>query len=174
MEIEKVVGKRLRQAREAAGLTQAQFGAALAGYLEKAWMPQQVSHAEDGRRKFTAGELLAFSAQLDRSVSFFFLPPDEAREIEVEGSARSLDGNFIYQRQMGATESLGAWNAHTLAGVLRVLPAKLEEAEATVRAARETAESVTKAFLESAPSEGEVIVKEIPAETSEIEGASQS
>jgi transcriptional regulator with XRE-family HTH domain len=72
------VGRRIREARKAMGWTQAQLGEHLGAYLGKPWSVQSVSQAEAGRRDFTAEELVALAAALERPVGWLFLPHDDA------------------------------------------------------------------------------------------------
>ncbi|WP_433464365.1 helix-turn-helix domain-containing protein [Spirillospora sp. CA-128828] len=81
MRIEEIVGGRLRERREAEGLTQEEFGAELAKYLGKPWPRQAVSTAEKGHRSFTAAELMACSMALRIGVADLFKPPFGAFEL---------------------------------------------------------------------------------------------
>lgn len=77
MRIEEVVGKRIKEVREARSLTQEEFGAKLADLLGKPWPRQTVSTAEKGQRSFAAAELLACSIVLGCDVAYLFrLPVD--------------------------------------------------------------------------------------------------
>lgn len=75
MRIEQIVGARIREAREAKGMTQEEFGAELAQYLGKPWPRQAVSIAEKGQRSFPAAELLACSMALGLNLADLFRPP---------------------------------------------------------------------------------------------------
>src|SRR6266516_1783192 len=77
MKVTEIVGERVRAARASTGMSQAELGRRLGGYLEKPWFAQAVSEAEKGRREFTATELIALAVVLDRPVSWFFFPADK-------------------------------------------------------------------------------------------------
>jgi len=78
------VGRRVRQAREARGWTQAQLGAALAEHLGEGWSRPAVSIAESGGRDFRAVELLALALVLGHPVGWFFRPPGDS-PVELPG-----------------------------------------------------------------------------------------
>lgn len=61
MRVEEMVGQRIRQARERVNITQEQLGEWLEPFLGRAWARQSVSLAEQGKRAFTAAELVAIA-----------------------------------------------------------------------------------------------------------------
>lgn len=81
MRIEEIVGRNVREAREAAGLTQEELGKQIENLLGREWPRQTVSIAEKGGRSFTASELLALSLVTRVSVAGLFTPPVQAREV---------------------------------------------------------------------------------------------
>jgi transcriptional regulator with XRE-family HTH domain len=83
MKVEELIGTRVKVARTEAGLTQAQLGEALGGYLGKPWSNMVVSLAETGRRNFAAAELVALAVVLKRPVAWFFSPLDTEAVVEL-------------------------------------------------------------------------------------------
>lgn len=83
MRIEEVIGQRMKDVRELNELTQEQVGEQLGTMLGKPWSRQAVSMAEQGRRAFTAAELLAIASVVGTTVSRLFTPPLHARDIEM-------------------------------------------------------------------------------------------
>lgn len=81
MRIEEIVGRNVRDAREATGLTQEELGKRLEDLVGREWPRQTVSTAEKGGRSFTASELLALSLVTKVSVAGLFTPPVQAREV---------------------------------------------------------------------------------------------
>lgn len=81
---------RVALARRSAGMPQAELGRRLGDYLEKPWFPQSVSEAEKGRREFTATEIVALGAVLNRPLAWFFVPPDEG-SFELPNKTLSFD-----------------------------------------------------------------------------------
>lgn len=88
-----VITARIREAREAAGLSQAELGKQLAPYLGRRWTRQEVSALEQGqRRRIYAEELVAFADVLCRPVVWFYRPPDESAPYIVGGKVVDLRG----------------------------------------------------------------------------------
>lgn len=86
MRVEEIVGANMRQARERAGMSQAELGEAMAEHLGDQWRRRQpVSTAETGKRAFTAAELLTIASVLSIPVNALFVPPMGDRFIEVGG-----------------------------------------------------------------------------------------
>lgn len=83
LKIERIVGERIRIAREAMGYSQTELGRRIGEALDKAWPRQAISAAERGERAFTASELFVFGQILRVPVSSFFSPPSGVDEIEV-------------------------------------------------------------------------------------------
>src|SRR5512133_2345858 len=76
MRIQERIGKRVREAREQARLTQEELGTAM-GYegqasLGRKWSKQTVSAAEAGNREFVAEELLVLALILGKPLYWFF------------------------------------------------------------------------------------------------------
>lgn len=65
-------------------MTQAQLGELLEPWLGRAWVKQAVSQAEQGRREFTAAELLALAAVLQQPLGYFFATPPGAEQFALE------------------------------------------------------------------------------------------
>jgi transcriptional regulator with XRE-family HTH domain len=83
--VEEIIGKRVRQAREEAGVSQRAFGEALEGVLGTTWTPQAVSQAENGKRDWRARDLVAVSWVLKRPVEWFYSPMEEDRGKQLDG-----------------------------------------------------------------------------------------
>lgn len=83
MRIEEVIGRRMKFVRELNEMTQEQVGEQLGAMLGKPWSRQAVSLAEQGKRAFTAAELVAIAAVVGTTVSRLFTPPLDARAIEL-------------------------------------------------------------------------------------------
>jgi transcriptional regulator with XRE-family HTH domain len=76
--VEELVGRRVREIREAKGMTQEQLGLEIGTMLGKPWPRQTVSAAEGGRRAFTAVELVVLARALSVYVGQLFIPPVDA------------------------------------------------------------------------------------------------
>ncbi|MBF6216055.1 helix-turn-helix transcriptional regulator [Nocardia puris] len=83
MKIERIVGERIRIAREAIGYSQPELGRRVGEALDKATPRQAVSAFERGERAFTASELFVFAQILRVPVSSLFTPPSGVGEVEV-------------------------------------------------------------------------------------------
>jgi transcriptional regulator with XRE-family HTH domain len=82
--IGEVIGDRVRAAREKAGWTQTELGKRVGQRLgQRGWSRQVVSAAEQGRRAYTAAELLTFADVLGVSVTFLLTPPPDVSTIEI-------------------------------------------------------------------------------------------
>jgi 8-oxo-dGTP diphosphatase len=68
-------------------MTQEEFGRQIGLLLGKAWSRSTVSVAENGKRAFTAAELVAIAHVLDTSASRLFMPPAGVREISMPSGA---------------------------------------------------------------------------------------
>lgn len=79
--VEEVVGRRVREIRESQGMTQEQLGQAIGELLGKPWPRQTVSSAEQGRRSFTATDLVAVAQALRVYVGSLFTPPESGIEL---------------------------------------------------------------------------------------------
>jgi transcriptional regulator with XRE-family HTH domain len=91
MKLEELIGANLARLREARGMSQAQVGDALSGYLDKPWSRQAVSAAEKGRRAFTAAELLSLALSLRVSVIELLLPSGEENLFLAGGAEITYD-----------------------------------------------------------------------------------
>lgn len=83
VKIEEVIGQRITEVRDAAGTSQAAFGAQLEAVLGRPWSRQSVSAAEKGRRAFTAAELVAIAYTLEVPIAELLTPPLEVNELEL-------------------------------------------------------------------------------------------
>ncbi len=145
MRVEEMVGRRLREARERAGLSQAQLGTRMGAYTGKLLSRQSISQAEQGQRAFTAAELIAF-AHITRAVPAEFLtPPDDVDDVV-------LPGGFVMPRSEFATREL---SASELRPFLEALAAMGDEVEKYGGALRQMAEQV-QAKLAAGRAEGGV------------------
>ncbi|HXH87317.1 MAG TPA: helix-turn-helix transcriptional regulator [Gaiellaceae bacterium] len=97
-----LVAYNLRRARQMRGLTQEQAAGLLEPYLGKRWSKATFSAAEtsiEGKRvrEFSGNDILAFASAFDVTVSWFFLPIDEAPAVMVTcGGPRPLNiGNLL-------------------------------------------------------------------------------
>ena len=91
MRIEEVVGRRIRDIRESQGMTQEQLGQEIGKLLGKPWPRQTVSLAEQGRRAFTAAELVACSLALGAPVAELFTPLTTQEGIELTPGGAVVD-----------------------------------------------------------------------------------
>lgn len=82
---EEYVGQRIRERREELGMSQTDLGQRLAEYLGRQWTRQAVSAAEQGKRAFTAAELVAIAHVLDTRPARLVTPPIELKEVELPG-----------------------------------------------------------------------------------------
>jgi transcriptional regulator with XRE-family HTH domain len=89
--VEEVVGRRIRDAREARGISQAEFGKSLGALLDRTWTRQAVSDAEKGKRAFTAQELVALSIVIGCEITDLFRLPADADSLEMPGNILSRD-----------------------------------------------------------------------------------
>ncbi|WP_141718036.1 helix-turn-helix transcriptional regulator [Nocardia altamirensis] len=88
MKIERIVGERIRIAREAMGYSQPELGRRVGEALDKAYPRQAISAAERGERAFTASELFVFAQILRVPVGSFFTPPSGVDEIEISSGTK--------------------------------------------------------------------------------------
>jgi len=88
MRIERVIGRRIAQAREefeGRKMTQWDLAVRMSVLVDLSWSPTAVSKAENGHRKFTAEELLALSLTFKRPIEWFFTLPKGERTVELPG-----------------------------------------------------------------------------------------
>lgn len=74
MKIEKRIGARVREMREAKRWSQEALGEQMTRYLGRPWSAQTVSVAENGDRDFRAEDMLALALVLGRPVNWFYQP----------------------------------------------------------------------------------------------------
>jgi transcriptional regulator with XRE-family HTH domain len=88
--LEQVVGQRIHDIRERAGMSQAGLGRALAPLLGRPWTRQAVSAAEKGARDFKIAELVAIARVLETTVAQLVLPGPEVRREVVFPSGKTI------------------------------------------------------------------------------------
>lgn len=82
--IGEVIGERVRAQREKQGWTQAELGKRVGSQLGQGdWSRQVISSTEQGRRAFTAAELVTFAHVLDVSITYLLTPPLGVDTIEI-------------------------------------------------------------------------------------------
>jgi transcriptional regulator with XRE-family HTH domain len=82
--IGEVIGERVRARREERGWTQAELGKRVGTHLGQGdWSRQVISSTEQGRRAFTAAELVTLAHVLDVSVSYLMMPPPGVDVVEL-------------------------------------------------------------------------------------------
>lgn len=112
MRVEELVGRRIREARERAGMSQPQLGEWLEPLLGRPLPRQAVFAAEQGKRQFTAAELVAFAYVVGCEVSDLFTLPIGEDALELP-SGKTLSREEL--RQAGAA---GPANIEQLRAVL--------------------------------------------------------
>jgi hypothetical protein len=101
-EVQKVVGSRVKLAREHQEVSQNELCGLLAPYVLGKWSRAVVSRAEGGGRAFQAHELLALSLVLERPVGWLLTP--------VQGSTVQVGEKTVSKRQLqrvGVTDGRG-------------------------------------------------------------------
>jgi transcriptional regulator with XRE-family HTH domain len=83
--VEELVGRRIREARERSGMSQQELGQWLGPLLGRELPRQAVSLAEQGKRQFSAVELVAFAFVVGCDVGSLFTPPPEVESLELPG-----------------------------------------------------------------------------------------
>lgn len=135
----------MKEAREAAHLSQAELGQRLESLLGKKWWAQAVSAAEKGRREFTVEELVALALCLDMKIQDLFWPPDNVDEIEFPAGPHPVradsDGRPQPTREPGPEELLDAIRRTTdaLAEEVRAMRERVEQMERTLKARKDEA-----------------------------------
>ena len=98
-EVDALVGRRLREARLLAGLSQGQLGAQIGVTF------QAVQKYESGENRLSASRLLAVAAFLRQPISLFFGDlPESAREDEPSGLTPKEIKLLRYYRRIGTEE----------------------------------------------------------------------
>jgi 8-oxo-dGTP diphosphatase len=87
LRVEQYVGQRIRVRRDELDMTQEEFGREVGRWLGKAWSRSTVSVAENGKRAFTAAELVAIAHVLQTSPTYLLAPPAGISEITMPSGA---------------------------------------------------------------------------------------
>ena len=87
MKVEQYVGQRIRERRDELVMTQETFGREVGHWLGKPWSRSTVSVAENGKRAFTAAELVAIAHVLQTSPTYLLAPPAGVDEITMPSGA---------------------------------------------------------------------------------------
>ena len=102
MRVEEYVGQRIRDRRDELGMTQEEFGRRLGHWLGKPWSRSTVSVAENGKRAFTAAELVFIANALDVRPAQLLAPPMDLSEVEAPSGA-TLSTRSIAHLSVGPT-----------------------------------------------------------------------
>jgi transcriptional regulator with XRE-family HTH domain len=121
MRVEELVGQRIREARERAGMTQPELGRWLAPLLGRELPRQAISLAEQGKRQFNASELVAFAYVVGCDVADLFVLPVE------ENHLRMPSGKDLSREDLRQAAAAGASDTKRLREALTNL---VEAAEA--------------------------------------------
>jgi transcriptional regulator with XRE-family HTH domain len=101
MTLDELIGSKVREAREALGMTQTDLGAALQEYLGRPWFPRTIWLLESGLHQLFAAELPAFAAVLQRPVVWFFEPDEDSTAeggrvlVDLPGGRRLDSGQLV-------------------------------------------------------------------------------
>jgi transcriptional regulator with XRE-family HTH domain len=101
MEPGKLIGQKIKRAREAEGLSQPELGERLGQSLSKPWSRQAVFLAEKGERSFAAEELFALAIALDRPIYYFLIPDPDRDGFEIDLPKRQLEGLDLEDAVLG-------------------------------------------------------------------------
>jgi transcriptional regulator with XRE-family HTH domain len=123
--IEEIVGRRVRDIRERKDMTQADLGRAVGPFLGRPWSRQTMSFAEQGRRAFTAAELVVLAHVLNTNIAMLFVPPagdDDDLELpggtltrkELTKAALEVQGDLDTMIDMAAVAQLQRIGANLL------------------------------------------------------------
>lgn len=94
VKLEEAIGKKLAWLRNDREMSQAQLGEALGRYLEKPWSRQAVNAAEQGKRAFTARDMVGLALALETSVPSLLLNFELTPEgVELQG------GQFVSREE---------------------------------------------------------------------------
>jgi transcriptional regulator with XRE-family HTH domain len=86
--IGEVIGERVRARREERGWTQAELGRHVGSHLGQGdWSRQVISSTEQGKRAFTAAELVTLAHVLDVGITYLLTPPPGVDVIEIAPGA---------------------------------------------------------------------------------------
>lgn len=178
MDIREVIGARVKDAREVAGLSQEALGQAVSEYLGRPWKRQAVSVAEKGGRDFVATELMVLSLILKQPLSYFFMPRS------LEGAVETPSGKRIEWAE-AATRLMagdGDYGEALARGYLEYMTADLvksllitEQMAALTRKIMETVLTQAAALVPDNPSSDRLLeaLKEIGTEPTTGEGKSE-
>lgn len=97
-----MIGGWIAEGREQTGMTQVELGERLGELLGKPWPKQAVSAAENGRRAFTAAELVAFAVALGCNVETLLEPPADVATVTLSDGPPLPSGHL---RARAATNS---------------------------------------------------------------------
>jgi transcriptional regulator with XRE-family HTH domain len=178
MEPGKLIGSKIKRAREADGLSQPELGERLGEILAKPWSRQAVFLAERGERSFGAEELFALAFALDRPV-YYFLIPDHEDGFELDLPKRRLEGSDLENLIFGAPR----WkrepypeererNWQVWAGIMQRaadrISEEVERAQASLQSI-ETASNLARSFARLGPLLGDYDRDELMAAIDEAE-----
>lgn len=143
MRIEELIGENIRLARESAGMTQEELGAALRPYLGRAWPRRTVWLAEQAGQDFSPAELVAFAAVLNRPVGWFFVPRRGRPSVTLPGGRdmRSEDLTPLVATAHAPEAENGP--LEEVLAAARATRARLEDAERSLASVDAAAERVT-------------------------------
>lgn len=113
VEIAQVIGERIAQAREESEWSQAELGSRLGELLGKPWSRQAVWTAEQGRRVFTAVELVALAYVFDVSIERLMRPFREIDGITMPGGQRLEWSELIEPTIPDSSLGVALHEAHT-------------------------------------------------------------
>ncbi len=95
LQVEQYVGQLIRDRRIELEMTQEGFGRELGHWLGKPWSRSTVSVAENGKRAFTAAELVAIAHVLRTSPTYLLTPPAGISEIRMPSGA-TVDRDLLF------------------------------------------------------------------------------
>lgn len=157
MRVEEVVGLRVKQARERVGITQEQLGEWLEPLLGRPWARQSVSVAEQGKRAFTAAELVAIAYVVGVSPHSLMQMPPGVDAVEMPS------GSFLSREDLGKAARSGEGSpgvaVERVQQRLSELMQEVEGVNAKTRGIKRTIErlhdDITQAVSASAPAGGD-------------------
>jgi transcriptional regulator with XRE-family HTH domain len=126
MRIEQVIGAKIAAKRKEHGVSQDELGRQLGELLGKVWSRQAVWAAEQGKRTFTAVELVAFAYVLGVKVEAFMRPP-----LDIDGITMPSGFELTYLELIEPSTTPGyreaLEEADNLAGVLEEATSSVAE-----------------------------------------------